>query len=56
MTHTDTHKKAALPTWKVFPCPLPPQMPRMRGTLTLGRSMKFLVMWMAILSRNSGEM
>ena len=34
-------------TWNVLPWPLPPQMPRMRGTLILGRSMKFLAMWTA---------
>lgn len=30
--------------------------PRMRGTLILGRSRKFLATWMDILSRKEGEM
>ncbi len=41
-------------TWKVLPCPLPPQMPRIRGTLILGSSMKFLATWIDILSRKAG--
>lgn len=43
-------------TWKVLPWPLPPQMPRMSGTLIFGRSMKFLATWMESLSRNAGLM
>jgi len=42
--------------WNVLPCPLPPQMPRISGTLILGRSMKFLATWMVSLSRKAGEM
>ena len=45
---------AALPAHS--PCPLPPQMPRMRGTLILGRSRKFLATWMDSLSRKAGAM
>ena len=46
----------AVPTWKVLPWPLPPQMPRISGTLIFGRSRKFFATWMDSLSRNAGEM
>lgn len=46
--------------WKLFPWPLPPQMPRMRGTLVEGSkapasTRKFLAMCSATFSRNLRE-
>merc|ERR1719171_2149082 len=37
--------------WKVFPCPFPPQTPKIRGTLILGSSMKFLATCTVSLSK-----
>ena len=42
--------------WNVLPWPLPPQMPRMSGTLICGRSMKFFATCTVILSMYDLEM
>ena len=45
-------QKLAVP----YACGTEKASPRMRGILILGRSRKFLAMWIEILSRKAGEM